>query len=63
MQIQTALTTPKSLSETNLCSRWDKCPRSLLNWRKAGKMPAHYMQGRQVRYLLADIEAFEKYRA
>lgn len=63
MSQTTAVTTPKSLSETNLCSRWDKCPRSLLNWRKAGKMPVHYMQGQQVRYLLTDIEAFEKSRA
>jgi hypothetical protein len=48
-----------SFSETELCAHWKKCPRTLLNWRKAGLTPPHFMRGQQVRYLLSDIEAYE----
>jgi hypothetical protein len=41
----------------------DKCPRTLLNWRKKGKMPPHFLKGKQVRYLVSDIEAYEKLNA
>jgi hypothetical protein len=48
-----------SLSEYELCVRWNKCPRSLLNWRKLGKMPTFYREGKAIRYQMADIEEFE----
>jgi hypothetical protein len=49
-----------SFSETELCAHWSKCPRTLYNRRKSGNMPAHFMRGQQVRYLLSDIEAYEQ---
>lgn len=52
-----------SISETELCVRWGKCPRSMLLWRKAGFTPPHFKKGRQIRYLLADIRAAEKSKA
>jgi hypothetical protein len=48
-----------SLSEYELCVRWKKCPRSLLNWRKQGKMPPFHREGKAIRYQMADIEEFE----
>ena len=55
--------TQASFSETALCARWKKCPKALYNYRKAGKMPPHFMRGKQIRYLLSDIEAYEKLNA
>jgi len=49
-----------SISEYELCVKLKKCPRTLLNRRKSGKMPPHFLHGKQVRYLLSDIEAFEQ---
>lgn len=49
-----------SFSEVELCAHWNKSPRTLFNWRKAGKMPAFFRRGSEVRYLLSDIEKFEK---
>jgi hypothetical protein len=48
-----------SISEIALAARLKKSPRTLLNWRKNGKTPPHFVRGRQVRYLIADIERFE----
>jgi hypothetical protein len=52
----------ESISEMAVCARWDKCPKTLFIWRKAGKMPPHYRTEptNQVRYLLRDIELFEQ---
>lgn len=50
---------PISISETALCARWKKCPKTLFNHRKAGRTPPHFLLGNQVRYLIADIERFE----
>ena len=33
------------------------------NKRKAGKMPPHFLRGHQIRYLVSDIEAYEKLNA
>ena len=52
-----------SVSDLELCVRLDKCPRTLLNWRKNGKMPPHFLKGKQVRYLVSDIEEFERQSA
>jgi hypothetical protein len=52
--------TQASFSEIELCAHWGICPRTALSRRKAGKMPPHFRAGRQIRYLLADIEAAEK---
>ena len=54
-----------SFSEIELCARLGRCPRSLLNWRTGGSKPKipFFRQGQQVRYLLTDIEAFEKSHA
>jgi len=48
-----------SFSDIELCAHWRICPRTSLNRRKAGKMPPYFLQGKQVRYLLSDIEEFE----
>lgn len=48
-----------SFSEYELCAHWSKCPKSLFNMRRAGKIP-FFRQGMQIRYLLSDIEAFER---
>ena len=50
---------PDSISEYELCVRWGKCPRSLLNWRKEGKMPPFYREGKTIRYSLPGVEEFE----
>jgi len=66
LQTKSAVTnTPheqESISEMEVCTRWNKCPKTLLLWRKAGKMPTHYRTEpyNQVRYLLRDIEQFEQ---
>jgi len=52
--------TQDSISETELCARLGKCPRTLMYWRKAGKTPPYFRQGQQYRYLLSDIAAFEQ---
>lgn len=55
---------PASISEAELCIRWNKSTRTLLKYRKAGKTPTHFTKTdkyrAQVRYLLSDVEAFEK---
>jgi len=52
-----------SISETELCVCFGKCPRTLMYWRKAGRMPQHFLCGKQVRYLLSEIAAFEQEQA
>jgi len=49
----------ESVSEIEACVILGKCPRTLLIWRKAGKMPPHFMKGIQVRYLSANIQALK----
>ena len=67
MTAQTAVTpaiqanhTQASFSETELCAHWKICPRTAAYWRAKGKMPPFFKDGKQIRYLLADIEQFEK---
>jgi hypothetical protein len=48
-----------SLSDNDLAIRWEINIRSLLDLRKAGKLPAHFKIGSSVRYLLAEVEKFE----
>jgi hypothetical protein len=57
------LHTQTSFSETELCAHWGICPKTAFNRRKQGRMPHHFMRGQQVRYLVLDIEAFEKLNA
>jgi len=47
-----------SINETEFCAYLKKCPRTLANWRKAGKMPPHFKVGQEIRYLRKDAEAF-----
>ena len=55
-----------SISEAELGLRWDKCPRTLLIWRQAGRLPPHFLANPpqrtkpQIRYRLADVIAAEK---
>lgn len=51
-----------TISEYEVCARWGRSPRSLLNWRNQGKMPEFYRNARRVYYYRADIEALEKKR-
>ena len=52
-----------SFSDIELCAHWTICPKALYNKRKAGKMPPHFLRGQQIRYLVSDIEAYEKLNA
>ncbi len=55
--------TKKSFSEIELCAYWGICPRTALDRRKQGRMPKHFKIGQQIRYLVPDVEAFEKLSA
>ena len=52
--------TQASFSEIELCAHWGICPKTSFNRRKQGRMPPHFFSGQQVRYLMSDVEAFEK---
>ena len=52
-----------SFSDIELCAHWTICPRTSLNRRRSGKMPPHFLKGKQVRYLVSDIEEFERQSA
>jgi hypothetical protein len=58
-------TPPESISEIECAVRLNLCLRSMLNQRKAGKLPPHFLSRAprgykpQVRYLLSDVENFE----
>ena len=52
-----------SFSDIELCAHWTICPRTSLNRRKSGMMPPHFQKGKQVRYLVSDIEEFERQSA
>ncbi len=49
-----------SISDLQYCVNRNICPKTSYNRRKSGKMPPHFLHGKQVRYLLSDIEAFEQ---
>jgi hypothetical protein len=59
-------TQPDSISELELAVRLGLCLRAMLNRRKTGKLPPHFFARasrgykQQVRYLLADVEAYEQ---
>lgn len=48
------------LSETDLCSRWNLSPKTLQRWRSEGIGPPAWHIGKSVRYLLMEVEAFER---
>ena len=48
------------LNETQLCSRWNLSPRALQRWRSEGIGPPAWHINRSVRYLLMEVEAFER---
>ncbi|CAJ0681393.1 hypothetical protein R82526_01207 [Ralstonia mannitolilytica] len=48
------------LNETQLCSRWNLSPKTLQRWRSEGIGPPAWHIGRSVRYLLMEVEAFER---
>lgn len=59
-------TQPDSISELELAVRLGLCLRAILNRRKSGKNPPHFLARApyghkpQVRYLLSDVENFEQ---
>ena len=59
----TAVEHSASFSDLELCVHFGICPRTSLNRRRSGKMPPHFLKGKQVRYLVSDIEAYEKLNA
>ena len=59
----TAVEHVPSFSDIELCAHWTICPRTSLNRRRSGKMPPHFLKGKQVRYLVSDIEEFERQSA
>ena len=48
------------LNETQLCSRWNLSPKTLQRWRSEGIGAPAWHIGRSVRYLLMEVEAFER---
>lgn len=48
------------LNETQLCSRWNLSPKTLQRWRSEGIGPPAWHIGKSVRYLLMEVEAFER---
>ncbi|MBU9223731.1 MULTISPECIES: helix-turn-helix domain-containing protein [Burkholderiales] len=48
------------LNETQLCSRWNLSPKTLQRWRSEGIGPPAWHINRSVRYLLMEVEAFER---
>ena len=48
------------LNETQLCSRWNLSPKTLQRWRSERIGPPAWHLRRSVRYLLMEVEAFER---
>jgi predicted DNA-binding transcriptional regulator AlpA len=49
-----------SITERELCKRWNITTNSVYDFRKDGRMPPHFQWGVIVRYLLSDIELAER---
>jgi hypothetical protein len=54
------LVTYPVLDETQLSSRWNLSPKTLQRWRSEGIGPPAWHLNRSVRYLLMEVEAFER---
>jgi len=48
------------LTQAALADRWNISPRTLERWRWLGQGPQYLKVGGQVRYRLADVEAYER---
>jgi hypothetical protein len=48
------------LNETQLCLRWNLSPKTLQRWRSEGIGPPAWHIGESVRYLVMEVEAFER---
>ncbi len=48
------------LDENQLSSRWNLSPKTLQKWRSEGIGPPTWHLNRSVRYLLMEVEAFER---
>ena len=48
------------LNETQLCSRWNLSPKTLPRWRSGGIGPPAWHVSKSVRYLMMEVEAFER---
>lgn len=53
--MSTPFFTPRQLAE-----RWSLTPCTLKKWRCSGKGPHYHKLGRRIRYLLNDVEKFER---
>lgn len=54
---------PEYLSAKELAKRWHLSPRTLANWRSAGKGPAYVLvTGNRVLYAMTEVRAFEQER-
>jgi predicted site-specific integrase-resolvase len=53
----------ETITEIEVCVRLGISIRCALNYRKSGKLPPHFKDGRTICYRLADVEAFEKNRS
>lgn len=56
----TKLTSPTSLSETELAQRWKVSTRTIQRWRHEGRLTNWFAVGRRVLYRLEAIEAIER---
>ncbi len=48
------------LGETHLSSRWNLAPKTLQRWRSEGIGPPAWRIGKSARYLLIEVDAFER---
>jgi len=61
IETDTLISEPEFITETDLAHRWGIYP-AIMGQRRIfekNRVPPHYKQGMQTRYLLADVEAFE----
>ena len=57
---RSAMLTEPAFTETELALRWNISPKTLQRWRSEGIGPPAWHIGRSVRYLLMEVEAFER---
>ena len=51
-------TSPASYSEIELCALWGMGAKAIYNRRMLGNMPPHFLKGKQIRYLVPDVEDY-----
>ncbi len=53
-------TSPAFLTPRELAARWKLTPMTLRRYRHAGKLKAHHLGERGIRFSMAEVERFER---